>query len=122
VSAAPLPGTVLHAVSATRGAYSDRSVWTVAVYVDRTLAEKHRALAQAEGERRVKAFDESDFDYSILEAPNPYDNDNGGENTSHSSEAPIYYVELLFVHTSIEAYATTEQVLLDYAREQGWVP
>ena len=117
------PGTILHAVSATRGAYSDRRTWTVALYVDRALAEKHRALAQAEGERRVKAFDESpDYDYSILEAPNPYDNDNGGEHASHSSEAPTYYVELLFVHGSVEEYAATEQVLLDHAREQGWVP
>ncbi len=118
---APLPGTVLHVVSATWGSYSDRRTWTVAAYLDRTLAEKHRELAQAEGERRVKAFDESDFDYSILEAPNPYDTGNNTDRFS-TSEAPEYYVEVLFVHPSIEAYATTEQVLLDHAREQGWVP
>ncbi len=98
-----------------RGEYSDRCIWSVAAYTDRTMAEEHARRADAWC-RDVQKKAEDDWTYEKPDR-NPFDT--SMPSWGHDAE---YHVSLLFLHENIDAYATTENVLTDYCKEQGWLP
>jgi hypothetical protein len=117
---------VLHVVWAESGEYSGRAIWTVAAYLERAQAERHVSLAQAWSDAAWQAlrdafdepevgFDEEEVLREAAERGNPYD-------STGTIDKPRYSLLLLAVHADAERYRALEPVLLDYCKEQGWVP
>jgi hypothetical protein len=116
------PGTLLFAVVATSGSYSDRSIHTVATYLDRATAHNHALLAR---ERAVELSVLYDLCLDGIERewpqPDPV-NEFDPASPWERSEAPKYTVEVVYLHHEPTQHLVERNVLTDLARERGLLP
>lgn len=110
------PGAVLHVVRGTTGGYEAQE-WTVAAYLDRAEAERHRDALQAWAKRAEESLDlylkggpeVEDFTTPL----DPYE-------PAYNRNNFVYSVTTLFLHKSIETFVAGEATLNDLCKEKGW--
>jgi hypothetical protein len=119
----PKPGTILHVVAAECGCYSDHTVWTVAAYVDRAAAEAHAKLAREWHSAKFERLDAiSGRDAYGPKWSKVNDEVNPHDPAPYQQRDTEWSVSVLFVHHDPAQFAAESAVLMDRAREAGWIP